>query len=195
MAGHKRAAELEAEIKRLTTENESLNHKNTKLEARNDKLKQSLDETTKICSEQRQKLLEANKRADNAEHQLASMREIPEADVTVSRLRRELSQTNKRMSEFRKRLTGCQERLVVIEEVTKVKRTRELHEEDYYNMFAEENHDDPIYQNLISDSTQVQPPGGKITVCCILFLFNSNIACHKSRTCLIRIAYFPIRPP
>lgn len=169
MAEQRRTAqllvELETEVKRLMFENDALKGKNVELAGTNKKLKQSLDQTTRICKTQRQQVIEANGRADIAERLLTSAAASEASDRedvdVVNGLKRELSQTNKRLSDYRKRLSDVQERLAVIEQVTLVTQTRELQEDDYYNLLLEEDKADKvIYENLFLDSTQLMAHGG-----------------------------------
>jgi len=78
----------------------------------------------------------------------------------VDGLKQELSQTSRRLSDYRKRLSEVQERLAAVEQVTLVTQTRELQEDDYYNMLRNEDDDDKIYDNLFLDSTQLKASGG-----------------------------------
>jgi len=170
MAEQRRTAqllvELETEVKRLVFENDQLKRKSVELTVSNSKLKQSLDQTTRISKAHRQQAVEATRRADAADRQILTSvpgPTTPEDSDTVNGLKRELNQTNKRLYDYRKRLSDVQERLAVIEQVTLVTQTREIQEDDYYNVLLEADEGDRIYGNLFLDPTQLKAHGGTTT--------------------------------
>ena len=82
-------------------------------------------------------------------------------------LQRKLSQISRRLSDYRKRLSEVQERLSAVEQVTLVTQTRELQEDDYYNMVlrSDRDNDDQIYDNLFLHSCQLKAQGGICDLC------------------------------
>jgi len=131
-----RFVEMEAEIKQLKRENETL-----KLETEmNCKLRRSLEQTTKHSKSQMHKINELNEKLSaEQELRLANFKAVSEntSGSTVGEIQKRLSQTTKLLSrtteelnETRQRLSDVQERLTVAEQVTAATQQRELQESD-----------------------------------------------------------------
>ena len=133
-----RLVELEAEIKRLKCENDTLKRENVAFTDKSNKLRQSLDQAAKYSKTQKQKILELSKKL-SSEQQLrfANIQAVGESSDSRTELQMQLSpiteqliKAKEELNETRQRLIDVQDRLTVAEQVTAATQQRAVQQSD-----------------------------------------------------------------
>ena len=137
----KRLIELESDLKRVKSENETLKHEINACSSLNSKLKRSLEQATKqsrlqvkrtmalneqLCAEQQLRLA-YEKAAASATKDSSGVGELQKQLTSATDL---LNKTKEELRETRQRLSDVQERLTVAEQVTAATQQRTLQEAD-----------------------------------------------------------------